>query len=284
MQDAPLPGLPGPVDRRFRRRACRRHARPGAARIAAGENAGADPRLADRALRRLGQLSTRRRADRPGRCGRRRLLLLVGGAWLVRGRFRRRRDDRLDLIVLALALIASRRLWLLRRCAERLAAGRRRACCSALRAMPGRAARLAGAAEARRDSSRDPRRCALTKLRQHMFGRFDAAEHWLMISESYQRRGDTREAAGVIRSAVREHPGDADLWVGLGNALVDPCRRTADAGGELAFRRAAELAPGHPAPRFFYRPRAGPGRPARRGRAALAQALAVAPANASIAG
>ena len=29
------------------------------------------------------------------------------------------------------------------------------------------------------------------------------------------------DAAGVLQSAVREHPDDPALWVGLGNALVD---------------------------------------------------------------
>ena len=40
------------------------------------------------------------------------------------------------------------------------------------------------------------------------------------------------------------------MWVGLGNALVDHAG-TLTPAGELAYRRAAELAPGHPAPRFF---------------------------------
>ena len=40
------------------------------------------------------------------------------------------------------------------------------------------------------------------------------------------------------------------LWVGLGNALTDHAR-TITPAGRLAFERAAELAPGYPAPRFF---------------------------------
>ncbi len=54
-----------------------------------------------------------------------------------------------------------------------------------------------------------------------------------------------------MQSAVREHPGDPILWIGLGNALADHAG-TLTPASELAFRRAAELAPGHPAPRFFY--------------------------------
>ena len=91
----------------------------------------------------------------------------------------------------------------------------------------------------------------LTTLRHAFFGKFSPTEHWLLIAESYARRGDTSGAAGVLRSAVREHPGDPSLWVGLGNALVDHAG-TITPAAELAYSRAAELAPGYPAPRFFY--------------------------------
>lgn len=91
----------------------------------------------------------------------------------------------------------------------------------------------------------------LTNLRQAFFGRFGPTEHWLLISESLARRGKTQEAAGVLQSAVREHPSDPVLWIGLGNALADHSRMLTPAS-ELAFRRAIELAPDHPAPRFFY--------------------------------
>jgi cytochrome c-type biogenesis protein CcmH len=91
----------------------------------------------------------------------------------------------------------------------------------------------------------------LTNIRHAFFGRFGPTEHWLVISESYARRGRTQDAAGVLESAVREHPGDPLLWIGLGNALADHAGMLTPAS-ELAFRRANELAPNHPAPRFFY--------------------------------
>jgi cytochrome c-type biogenesis protein CcmH/NrfG len=91
----------------------------------------------------------------------------------------------------------------------------------------------------------------LTNLRHAFFGNFGPTEHWLVISESLASRGKTQEAAGVLQSAVREHPGDPTLWVGLGNALADHAN-TLTPASELAFKRAAELAPDHPAPRFFF--------------------------------
>jgi cytochrome c-type biogenesis protein CcmH/NrfG len=90
------------------------------------------------------------------------------------------------------------------------------------------------------------------KTRAEMLGQFDAAARWLTIAESYQRRGDTQSGAQVIRSALREHPNDADLWVGLGNALVIHNDGMMSPAAELAFRRASRIAPDHPGPRYFY--------------------------------
>ena len=91
----------------------------------------------------------------------------------------------------------------------------------------------------------------LTNFRHAFFGNFGPTEHWLLMSESLARRGQTQNAAKVLQSAVREHPGDPILWIGLGNALADHAG-TLTPGAELAFRRAQELIPTHPAPRFFY--------------------------------
>ena len=81
-------------------------------------------------------------------------------------------------------------------------------------------------------------------------GQFDNADSWLIMSENFAARGKTEDAVGILRSAVREHPGNYKLWVGLGNALTDHSHMLSPAA-RFAFARAAELAPGHPAPPFF---------------------------------
>lgn len=93
---------------------------------------------------------------------------------------------------------------------------------------------------------------AFAQMRQGMLGRFDTADRWLTIAEGFQRRGDTRGAAGLIRSALREHPDNAILWIGYGNALVIHADGLITPAAQLAFERAAALAPQHPAPRFFF--------------------------------
>ena len=91
----------------------------------------------------------------------------------------------------------------------------------------------------------------LTGARRALMGRFNTADRWITIAEGYASRGDTRSAAGVLGSAVREHPTDGFLWVGYGNALVDHSGSLTPAA-RLAYARALELMPDHPAPRFFY--------------------------------
>lgn len=90
----------------------------------------------------------------------------------------------------------------------------------------------------------------LTRFRHAFFGQFSGAESWMRISEAVASRGDTDKAVGVLKSAVRERPGEPMLWIGLGNALVDHARGVSPAS-QFAYHRAAELAPGHPAPPFF---------------------------------
>ena len=131
-----------------------------------------------------------------------------------------------------------------------------------------------------RSASARPAPIPLTPIRRAFFGQFAGSERWLIIAESYARRGNTEDAVGVLRSAVREHPNEPALWVGLGNALVDHAG-TLTPASFLAFQRAQELAPGYPAPRFFLGlalARSGDGEAAVR---LWRQVLAEAPANAS---
>jgi cytochrome c-type biogenesis protein CcmH len=91
----------------------------------------------------------------------------------------------------------------------------------------------------------------LTAARHAFFGNFTPAESWLRMSEALARDGKSEDAVGILQNAVRRYPGDAQLWIGLGNALVDHARGLTPPA-ELAYKHAAEMAPGHPAAPFFY--------------------------------
>ena len=92
---------------------------------------------------------------------------------------------------------------------------------------------------------------SLRDARQAFFGRFTAAESWLGMSEALARAGEGEDAVGILQNAVHRYPNDPQLWIGLGNALVDHAHGLTPPA-EFAYQRAAQLAPGHPAAPFFY--------------------------------
>jgi cytochrome c-type biogenesis protein CcmH len=92
----------------------------------------------------------------------------------------------------------------------------------------------------------------LVKQRRGLADRYGPAAPWLMISDGYGRRGQTREAANVLLSGLKETPKDANLWLGLGNALVAHGDGILSPGADYAFRQALRLEPEAPAPRYFY--------------------------------
>ena len=61
----------------------------------------------------------------------------------------------------------------------------------------------------------------LTQARHAFFGNFSPEESWLLMSEALARDGKTEDAVGILRNAVGRYPADEQLWIGLGNALVD---------------------------------------------------------------
>lgn len=91
----------------------------------------------------------------------------------------------------------------------------------------------------------------LTQARHAFFGDFTPAEPWLRMSEALARDGQSEDAVGILENAVKRYPGDAQLWIGLGNALVDHAHGLTPPA-ELAYKRAEQAAPGHPAAPFFY--------------------------------
>ena len=102
-------------------------------------------------------------------------------------------------------------------------------------------------------SAREPiPETAFTLLRRDLFGRFDAADAWLTLAEARWARGDTAEAAGAIRAGLRQRPRNAILWTAYGEALVLHGNGLLSPAADLAFRRAAGLAPEHPGPLLFH--------------------------------
>ena len=81
---------------------------------------------------------------------------------------------------------------------------------------------------------------------------FESGAGWLTIANAYRSSGDKQDAVQDIRARLRANPDDAELWVGLGAALVMHADGMITPAAELSFRRAASLAPQHPGPKFFH--------------------------------
>ncbi|WP_420144698.1 tetratricopeptide repeat protein [Sphingobium sp.] len=92
----------------------------------------------------------------------------------------------------------------------------------------------------------------LAEQRRGLAERYGKAAQWLVISDSYGRRGMTKESANVLLSGLRATPDDANLWLGLGNALVAHADGIVSPGADFAYRRSMALDPQGPAPRYFY--------------------------------
>jgi cytochrome c-type biogenesis protein CcmH/NrfG len=92
----------------------------------------------------------------------------------------------------------------------------------------------------------------LAEKRRAIGERLGPASQWLIMSDGLARAGDTENAANVIARGLEKDPKDADLWVGLGNALL------AHGGGRLspaadhAYRQALVLNPEGISPSYFY--------------------------------
>lgn len=81
--------------------------------------------------------------------------------------------------------------------------------------------------------------------------RFGSAAQWLVAADGAMRAGVPQAAVTYIKSGLKEHPRDPDLWVGLGNALIVHNGGQVSPAATFAFQKAAELAPQHPGPPFF---------------------------------
>lgn len=92
----------------------------------------------------------------------------------------------------------------------------------------------------------------LVQKRRGLADRYGPAAQWMLLSDSFAWRGRTQDAANVLLSGLREHPRDSTLWLGLGNALVAHMDGVLSPGADFAYRRALEIAPDEPGPRYFY--------------------------------
>jgi cytochrome c-type biogenesis protein CcmH/NrfG len=74
---------------------------------------------------------------------------------------------------------------------------------------------------------------------------------WLTMSDALVREGRSKDAIDGLQAALKTMPGDADLWVGLGQAMTMHAGGFVTPAARLAFDRANRLDPENPAPHYF---------------------------------
>jgi cytochrome c-type biogenesis protein CcmH len=92
---------------------------------------------------------------------------------------------------------------------------------------------------------------AVIDMRANMDQNFSNARPYLILSDSFARSGKYALAASYIRSGIRRHPKDADLWAGLGVQLILANDGKMSQPALLAFERVRKLSARHPAPDYF---------------------------------
>ena len=74
---------------------------------------------------------------------------------------------------------------------------------------------------------------------------------WLRMAMSLSSSGESQKAAEALSVALSAMPESADLWVGYGETLTAHADGVVTPAARLAFDRANQLAPHHPAPKFY---------------------------------
>ena len=100
-------------------------------------------------------------------------------------------------------------------------------------------------AEARQPDSR------FATERTQFLDRFGSDAQVLDAADAMHRQGLEAYGIALIRGALDKHPNSADLWVGMGNALTLYANGMITPAAQLAFERAARIAPDHPGPPYF---------------------------------
>ena len=92
---------------------------------------------------------------------------------------------------------------------------------------------------------------SLLTMRADMDQRFSSSRQWLILSDSFARSGKYGLAAASIQSGLRKNPRDGDLWAALGVLLMVAGDGEYSAPAKLAFAKARNFSPRHPAPDYF---------------------------------
>lgn len=110
--------------------------------------------------------------------------------------------------------------------------------------------RLAGSPTAAKEAGAQPD-SLFAEERGRLLERYGSDAQLLDAADAMHRSGLDAYAVALLRGGLEKRPGSAELWVGMGNALTLYAQGVVTPAAELAFSRAATLAPDHPGPPYF---------------------------------
>ncbi len=73
----------------------------------------------------------------------------------------------------------------------------------------------------------------------------------LATADAFNRMGEDASAVGLLANMIARHPRDIDLRIAYAHALLVVANGTMTPAVRLAYDRAEQIAPTHPAPRYF---------------------------------
>lgn len=100
------------------------------------------------------------------------------------------------------------------------------------------------------EAAKVPESDFVTKRRE-MLSKIGTAADVMRSADGLQEQGLNLYAIAIIKTGLEKQPNNADLWVGLGNALVVHDGGIMSPAAQLAFQRAEAISPDHPGPPFF---------------------------------
>ena len=74
---------------------------------------------------------------------------------------------------------------------------------------------------------------------------------FLLTADAMARRGNYVQASEFLSNLAAQHPQDFEIWLALGNTLVEHADGQLTAPALYAYRQASALRPDHPAPGYF---------------------------------
>lgn len=92
---------------------------------------------------------------------------------------------------------------------------------------------------------------ATAEERAKMFPEVGGDAMVLEAAQNLHDQGLDAYAIATLKAGLNKSPRSADLWVGLGNALVVYADGQMSPAAKLAFDRAQQIQPDHPGPPFF---------------------------------